>query len=196
MDGIIPAQVASITPTGIHLEDGLLLPAACIFLDGTVFLWDPPASVTAWGREHLRVFEAVVPRPGGYACYLFSALLFYFLFELSAPPWTWIGVVRQHRRPLPLRAARTLLPPSFPSPPLTMDRSLTGAHRNSRSRHRRGDGAPPAVGAGVPRGPGHPGRGDEYGASLSAPYLHVSALLLSTPSYNTTCSRLLVCVCS
>ncbi|KAJ7849869.1 DUF498-domain-containing protein, partial [Mycena olivaceomarginata] len=57
------ACVASLTPTGIHLEDGLLLPAACIFLDGTVFLWDPPASVTAWGREHLRVFEAVVPRP-------------------------------------------------------------------------------------------------------------------------------------
>ncbi|KAJ7368935.1 DUF498-domain-containing protein [Mycena albidolilacea] len=62
--GTPPAmQVASLTPTGIHLEDGLLIPSACIFLDGTVFLWDPPASVTAWGREHLRVFEAVVPRP-------------------------------------------------------------------------------------------------------------------------------------
>jgi hypothetical protein len=111
----------------------------------------------------------------------FSAVVFYFLFESSAPPWTWIGVVRHRRRPLPLRAARTLLPPSSPSPPLTMDRSLTGAHRNSRSRHRRGDGAPPAVGAGVPRGPGHPGRGDEYSVSLSAPYFYAPALLLPTP---------------
>ncbi|KAJ7859939.1 hypothetical protein B0H14DRAFT_2745705 [Mycena olivaceomarginata] len=49
MDGIISTQVASLTPTGIHLEDGLLLPAACIFLNGT----------------HLRVFEAVLPRPDG-----------------------------------------------------------------------------------------------------------------------------------
>ncbi|KAJ7862603.1 histidine phosphatase superfamily [Mycena olivaceomarginata] len=56
-------QVASLTPTGIHLEDGLLILSACIFLDGTVFLWDPPTGVTAGAREHLRVFEAVVPRP-------------------------------------------------------------------------------------------------------------------------------------
>jgi hypothetical protein len=86
MDGII-SQVASLTPTGIHLEDGLLLPAACIFLDGTVFLWDPPASVTAWGREHLRVFEAVVPRPGGClsAFPVFFSVLFYLHFKL---PWT------------------------------------------------------------------------------------------------------------
>jgi hypothetical protein len=95
MDGIIFAQVASLTPTGIHLEDGLLLPAACIFLDGTVFLWDPPASVTAWAREHLRVFEAVVPRPGGclsaFPAFLLCSVLFYLHFKL---PWTWIGVAR------------------------------------------------------------------------------------------------------
>jgi hypothetical protein len=72
MDGIIFAQVGSLTPTGIHLQDGLLLPSACIFLDGTVFLWDLPATVTAWAREHLWLFEAVVSGPGGCACHLFS----------------------------------------------------------------------------------------------------------------------------
>ncbi|KAJ7098666.1 DUF498-domain-containing protein [Mycena belliarum] len=56
-------QVSSVSDDGILLEDGLLLPAACIFLDGKVFLWDVPESVTQWGREHLAVFEAVVPRP-------------------------------------------------------------------------------------------------------------------------------------
>ncbi|KAJ7368843.1 hypothetical protein DFH08DRAFT_947732 [Mycena albidolilacea] len=44
---IISVQVASLTPMGIHLEDGLLIPSMCIFLNGTVFLWDPPVSVTA-----------------------------------------------------------------------------------------------------------------------------------------------------
>ncbi|KAJ7837406.1 DUF498-domain-containing protein [Mycena olivaceomarginata] len=45
-------MLASGTPPAVQVRafvDGLLLPAACIFLDGTVFLWDPPASVTAWG---------------------------------------------------------------------------------------------------------------------------------------------------
>ncbi|KAJ6615625.1 NADH dehydrogenase 1 alpha subcomplex assembly factor 3 [Mycena sp. CBHHK59/15] len=56
-------QVASVSEDGILLEDGLLLPAACIFLDGKVFLWDVPESVTHWGREHLTMFELVVPRP-------------------------------------------------------------------------------------------------------------------------------------
>jgi hypothetical protein len=83
MDGIISAQVA---------EDGLFIPSACIFLDDTVFLWDPPTGVTAWAREHLRVFEAVVPRPGGCLfAFLFCSVLFYLHFKL---PWTWIGVAR------------------------------------------------------------------------------------------------------
>ncbi|KAJ6560296.1 DUF498-domain-containing protein [Mycena capillaripes] len=56
-------QVASVTADGIYLEDGLLLPAACIFIEGKVFLWDVPESVTQWGREHLSMFEVVVPRP-------------------------------------------------------------------------------------------------------------------------------------
>ncbi|KAJ7102650.1 NADH dehydrogenase 1 alpha subcomplex assembly factor 3 [Mycena crocata] len=62
--GTPPAvQVASISEEGILLEDGLLLPAACIFLDGKVFLWDVPESVTQWGREHLAMFEVAVPKP-------------------------------------------------------------------------------------------------------------------------------------
>ncbi|KAJ7639447.1 DUF498-domain-containing protein [Roridomyces roridus] len=56
-------QVSSVSEDGILLEDGLLLPAACIFLDGKVFLWDVPDSVTQWGREHLAMFEVVVPKP-------------------------------------------------------------------------------------------------------------------------------------
>ncbi|KAJ7865679.1 DUF498-domain-containing protein [Mycena leptocephala] len=58
-----PIQIASVSEGGIVLEDGLLLPSACIFLEGKVFLWDVPGSVTQWGREHLGVFEVVVPRP-------------------------------------------------------------------------------------------------------------------------------------
>ncbi|KAK7062270.1 NADH dehydrogenase 1 alpha subcomplex assembly factor 3 [Favolaschia claudopus] len=62
--GTPPAvQVASITPAGIYLEDGLHLTGACIFLEGKVFLWDPPPSVSDWRREHMEVFEVAVPRP-------------------------------------------------------------------------------------------------------------------------------------
>ncbi|KAJ7130981.1 NADH dehydrogenase 1 alpha subcomplex assembly factor 3, partial [Mycena filopes] len=59
----LAVQVASVSEEGIYLEDGLHLPAACIFVDGKVFLWDVPESVTQWGREHLTMFEVVVPRP-------------------------------------------------------------------------------------------------------------------------------------
>ncbi|KAJ7739846.1 DUF498-domain-containing protein [Mycena metata] len=59
----LAVQVASVSEQGIYLEDGLHLPAACIFIDGKVFLWDVPKSVTQWGREHLTLFEVVVPRP-------------------------------------------------------------------------------------------------------------------------------------
>ncbi|KAF7332582.1 NADH dehydrogenase [ubiquinone] 1 alpha subcomplex assembly factor 3 [Mycena kentingensis (nom. inval.)] len=58
-----PTQIASVSPAGILLEDGLLLRGASIFLDGKVFLWDVPDSVTDWGREHLALFEVVAPRP-------------------------------------------------------------------------------------------------------------------------------------
>jgi hypothetical protein len=59
-------QVASVSEEGILLEDGLLLPAACIFLDGKVFLWDVPESVTNWSREHLAMFDMTVLKPGLY----------------------------------------------------------------------------------------------------------------------------------
>ncbi|KAJ7129145.1 NADH dehydrogenase 1 alpha subcomplex assembly factor 3 [Mycena epipterygia] len=62
-DTPLAVQVSSVSENGILLEDGLLLPAACIFLDGKVFLWDVPESVTQWGREHLAMFQAVVPKP-------------------------------------------------------------------------------------------------------------------------------------
>ncbi|KZP21549.1 DUF498-domain-containing protein [Athelia psychrophila] len=66
-DGIPPpVQVTSITPTGILLADGLILPGACIFLEGKVFLWDVPeagGNWNGWTKEHFEVFEAVVPKP-------------------------------------------------------------------------------------------------------------------------------------
>lgn len=65
-DGIPPpVQVTSITPSGILLGTGLILPSACIFLEGKVYLWDVPQNLwTGWGKEHFEVFEAVVPKPG------------------------------------------------------------------------------------------------------------------------------------
>lgn len=59
-----PVQVNSITSAGIQLADGLILPSACIFLDGKVFLWNVPSHLwDGWGREHLSVFETAVPKP-------------------------------------------------------------------------------------------------------------------------------------
>ncbi|OAX44843.1 DUF498-domain-containing protein [Rhizopogon vinicolor AM-OR11-026] len=59
-----PVQVSSITSAGIQLADGLILPSACIFLDGKVFLWDVPTRLwDGWTREHWNVFELVVPKP-------------------------------------------------------------------------------------------------------------------------------------
>lgn len=62
-----PVQVSSITSAGIQLADGLILPSACIFLDGKVFLWNVPSNLwDGWGREHLSIFETVVPKPGAF----------------------------------------------------------------------------------------------------------------------------------
>ncbi|KAJ3798974.1 NADH dehydrogenase 1 alpha subcomplex assembly factor 3 [Lentinula aff. detonsa] len=59
-----PVQVASISPSGIELTDGLIIPGACIFLEGKVFLWDPPRTFwEGWKEEHFDVFEFVVPKP-------------------------------------------------------------------------------------------------------------------------------------
>jgi hypothetical protein len=60
-----PVQVASVAAEGIRLADGLLLPAACIFLEGKVFLWDfSLENLQSWDTAHFAIFEAVTPRPG------------------------------------------------------------------------------------------------------------------------------------
>ena len=60
-----PVQVKSIGEDGIQLADGLVIPSACIFLDGQVFLWNVPSKPWKdWTKEHFRIFDAVVPKPG------------------------------------------------------------------------------------------------------------------------------------
>lgn len=64
--GPTPAvQVRGVTAAGIELEDGLILPSACVFIDGNVFLWNvPPTLWSSWGKEHFELFEIIVPKPG------------------------------------------------------------------------------------------------------------------------------------
>ncbi|KAI0303931.1 hypothetical protein BC826DRAFT_980479 [Russula brevipes] len=51
-----PVQVKSITTAGVLLQDGRLLPSACIFLEGEVLLWDvPPILWKGWDK---------IPKPG------------------------------------------------------------------------------------------------------------------------------------
>lgn len=67
-----PVQVKSVTASGITLQDGLIIPSACIFLEGKVFLWDVPLTRgreagslwKGWGKERFELFEVVVPKPG------------------------------------------------------------------------------------------------------------------------------------
>ena len=62
-----PVQVTSITPAGVLLQDGRLLPSACIFLEGEVLLWDvPPMLWDGWDESKFEVFDVVVPKPGAY----------------------------------------------------------------------------------------------------------------------------------
>jgi NADH dehydrogenase [ubiquinone] 1 alpha subcomplex assembly factor 3 len=71
-----PVQVSSVTSAGIQLADGLILPSACIFLDGKVFLWDVPTRLwDGWGREHWDAFEVVVPKPGAFEVLLTPAAI-------------------------------------------------------------------------------------------------------------------------
>jgi len=60
-------SVRTITPTGaIELVDGLVIPSACIFLNGRVFLWDVSSenSSLSWNdKERYKIFEVVVPKP-------------------------------------------------------------------------------------------------------------------------------------
>jgi NADH dehydrogenase [ubiquinone] 1 alpha subcomplex assembly factor 3 len=60
-----PVQVKSLGEKGIELANGLVIPSACIFLDGQVFLWNvPPKPWKDWTEEHFRIFDVVVPKPG------------------------------------------------------------------------------------------------------------------------------------
>jgi NADH dehydrogenase [ubiquinone] 1 alpha subcomplex assembly factor 3 len=66
-----PVQVSSISDQeGIRLVDGLVLPAACIFLEGRVYLWDVPllkpseVQWQGWTKDHFELFDIVVPKPG------------------------------------------------------------------------------------------------------------------------------------
>ena len=62
-----PVQVKSITPAGVLLQDGRLLPSACIFLEGEVLLWDvPPTLWKGWDESKFELFDVVVPKPGAY----------------------------------------------------------------------------------------------------------------------------------
>jgi NADH dehydrogenase [ubiquinone] 1 alpha subcomplex assembly factor 3 len=61
-------QVKAMSDAGIELADGVLIPGACIFLDGKVFLWDvPPTLWQGWSVDRLEMFDVVVPKPG--ACH-------------------------------------------------------------------------------------------------------------------------------
>ena len=63
-----PVQVSTITPAGVLLQDGRLLPSACIFLEGEVLLWDvPPMLWNGWDESKFEVFDVVVPKPGAYS---------------------------------------------------------------------------------------------------------------------------------
>jgi NADH dehydrogenase [ubiquinone] 1 alpha subcomplex assembly factor 3 len=67
-----PVVVKTLTPRGLQLDDGLIIPGPCLFLEGEVFLWDVPSlSKGAWNtlseedvKARFEVFETVVPRPG------------------------------------------------------------------------------------------------------------------------------------
>jgi len=63
--GPAPAvQVKTITSEGINLAGGLIVPSACIFLDGKVFLWDVPETQwEGWDKKHFEIFDVVVPKP-------------------------------------------------------------------------------------------------------------------------------------
>lgn len=72
-----PVQVKSIGEEGIQLADGLVIPSACIFLDGQVFLWNVPSKPWKdWTNDHFRIFDVVVPKPGTRERFGLFALLF------------------------------------------------------------------------------------------------------------------------
>ncbi|KAF8806146.1 hypothetical protein BYT27DRAFT_7191451 [Phlegmacium glaucopus] len=65
-----PVQVSSLSDNGILLADGLLIPGACIFLEGKVYLWNVPelkssmqTTWSEWAEERFQIFDVVSPRP-------------------------------------------------------------------------------------------------------------------------------------
>ena len=74
-DDTLPIRIAKVTAKEIKLADGLVGPSPCIFLNGKVFLWNPPnidpmsampngKGWESWVNDIWTLFEVVVPRPG------------------------------------------------------------------------------------------------------------------------------------
>lgn len=85
-----PVQVRGITAEGIELADGLILPSACVFLDGNVFLWDVPSTLwSGWGKERFELFEVVVPKPGMFTLYSAYYVSKDTLFARNINSWDW-----------------------------------------------------------------------------------------------------------
>ena len=61
----LAVQIKNVGPEGVHLEDGLIIPSACIFIEGKVFLWNvPPTPWEGLKTEHFEFLDIVVPKPG------------------------------------------------------------------------------------------------------------------------------------
>ena len=57
--------IKTVSQEGIQLAEGLVIPSACIFLEGKTFLWDVPEKLwDNWTPEHFEIFDVVVPKPG------------------------------------------------------------------------------------------------------------------------------------
>lgn len=69
----VPAvQIKTVTSEGVQLEDGLIIPSSCLFIEGKIFLWDVPSTPwEGWKPEHFEIFDTVVPKPGTFKpnCY-------------------------------------------------------------------------------------------------------------------------------
>ncbi|CEH13694.1 NADH dehydrogenase [ubiquinone] 1 alpha subcomplex assembly factor 3 [Ceraceosorus bombacis] len=76
-----PIVVKSMSDSSITLDDGLVIQQPVIFLNGQVYLWDPPHLDTSkatpggagweeWQRELWRIFEVVEPKPGQWAMHV------------------------------------------------------------------------------------------------------------------------------
>lgn len=69
-DAARPAiEVKTINDAGFQFVDGLLVPSPCIFINGTLFMWDAPPVPSnlkweGWTIEHFKIYDVVAPRPG------------------------------------------------------------------------------------------------------------------------------------